>query len=135
MVSHPELALLRTRWTEERARSHPQVAWIKGVPYAGGRRLLLQGEETTAYIEPIFRECDPRISIEGLYDRVKRVYLNITKDDIRAYLKTVDVDRRRKQPVVRGRPCTCSCHGEARRPLVSPPPPYVPLNTIMEQEE
>lgn len=112
MVTYTELALLRTRWTEEKARNHPQVTWVQDVPHVDGKRLVLQGEDKAALIEPVYQQCDPRLSVEALYDRVNEHYVNITKRDIRTYLRTVHPESRRK-PYASERHCSClCCHGQ-----------------------
>jgi hypothetical protein len=113
MVTYTELAILRTRWTAEKALNHPALTWVDGVPYHNGRRLILQGEDKAALIEPVYQQCDPRLSVEGLYDEVNRHYVNITKRDIKTYLYTTHPENRRAP--YRIRPCSCCRrheHGE-----------------------
>jgi hypothetical protein len=73
MVTYTEIAILRTRWTAEKALNHPALTWVDGVAYHNGKRLILQGEDKAALIEPVYHQCDPRLSVEGLYDEVNRL--------------------------------------------------------------
>jgi hypothetical protein len=107
MVTYAEISILRTRWTTQKAQNHPGLTWVDGVPYRNERRLVLQHEDKAALIEPIYQQCDPRLSVEALYDRVNAHYLNITKRDIKTYLYSRHPESRRG-PYVRQCPC---CRG------------------------
>lgn len=58
------------------------------MPCRNGRRLVLHGEDKAALIEPIYQQCDSRLCVEALYDRVNVHDLNITNRDIKTYLYT-----------------------------------------------
>jgi hypothetical protein len=62
--------------------------------------LILQGEDKARLIEPIYQQCDPRLSVESLYDEVDHHYVYITKQDIKNYLYRLHPENRRA-PYVR----------------------------------